>query len=301
MKKRNHSGLLIGTNILFLLISGAANAVSIDELSKTVVFLRQQIQDSQMKSGKKYEVWLRDPDTKEYTPKISAFSGTGLIIRFHDHDFLLTAKHVATALPITAEIILNHRDGKSRSLTFEWLSKQAIIKGGRWFHHPKADLSIHPMAYPSQMDVVSIPEELFPKQDKDIPLLTPAYIVGFPMALGSLEKLSPIATETHIASRATSIDIPTILPDIHYILLDQALAQGYSGAPVFYIEEVASGIVIGGQQMKGDERLHFVGIQSSVMNDQTGGKISLVVPIAYLWDILDSTEFRAYLEGVEHK
>jgi hypothetical protein len=301
MQKGIQLKILIGACISFLLFHTAAHAVSIEELSKTVVFLRQQMQETQMKGGKIYEVWYRDPDTKEFTPKLSAMSGTGLIFRYNNRDYLLTAKHVATALPLSAEIILNHTDGKSRSLTFDWLSKQDIIKGARWFNHPKVDMSVHPMAYPWPTDILSIPEGLFPKKDTDMPLLTPAYIVGFPMGQGSLEKLIPIAKGTQIASRATSIDIPTISPDIHYILLDQALAQGYSGAPVFYIEDIMSGVKIGDQPMKGGERLHFIGIQSSVLPDQTGGKISLVVPISYVWDILESEDFRTYEKGLESK
>jgi hypothetical protein len=228
-------------------------------------------------------------------------SGTALIIQYNNRDYLVTAKHVATALSPTAEIILNLPNRQSRSLTFKGLSQQEVIKGAHWFHHPKADISVHPMAYPGSFDVLAIGEDLFPKKGIEIPLLTPAYVVGFPLGLGVQEKLSPIAKGTQIASRATSIDFPDIAPDLHFILLDQALAQGYSGAPVFYTEDIPSGVMIGNQPMKGGEKLHFIGILSGSISDKTGGKISLVVPISYVWDILESHEFRMYEKGLESK
>lgn len=291
----------LSTCILVLFFYAAAHAVSIDELSKTVVFLRQQSQELEMKGDKTVEVWFRDPVTNVFKPKLKSMSGTGLLVRYNNRNYLVTAKHVAKALSPTAEIIINLPDGKSRSLMFEWLSQQEIIKGARWFHHPKADISVHPMAYPGHFDALAIGEELYPKKDTEIPLLTPAYVVGFPMGLGAQEKLSPIAKGTQIASRMTSIDVPSISPDIHFILLDQALAQGYSGAPVFYTEDIMSGVMIANQPMKGGERLHLIGIQSSVIPDQTGGKISLVVPISYVWDILESLEFRTYEKELESK
>lgn len=287
--------------ILIFFFHSSAHAVSIDELSKTVILLRQQSQEIEKKGDKILEVWYRDPDTKDFKPKLNTMSGTALIIRYNNRDYLVTAKHVATALSPTAEIILNLPNGQGGSLTFKGLSQQEVIKGAHWFHHPKADISVHPMAYPGSVDALSIAEDLFPKKDIEIPLLTPAYVVGFPLDLGVQEKLSPIAKGTQIASRATSIDFPDIASDLHFILLDQALAQGYSGAPVFYTEDIPSGVMIGNQPRKGGEKLHFIGILSGSISDKTGGKISLVVPISHVWDILESHEFRMYEKGLESK
>lgn len=292
---------LLRAFILIFFFCSSAHAVSIDDLSKTVVFLRQQSQETEVKGDKTLEVWYRDPDSKEFSPKLLTSSGTGLIIQYNKRDYLITAKHVAKALSPTAEIIINLSAGQSRSITFKWLAQQEIIKGARWFHHPKADISIHPMAYQDRFDLLAIGEDLFPKKDIEITLLTPAYVLGFPMGLGVKEKLSPIAKGTQIASRLTSIDFPGISPDLQFILLDQALAQGYSGAPVFYAEDIQSGVMIGGQRMKGGEKLHFVGILSASVSDKTGGKISLVIPISYIWDILESSEFRKYEKGLEPK
>lgn len=289
---------ILGLVVACIMMATPALSVSVDELSKTVVLLRQQTPAYEKKGGKIFEVWFRDQETKEYTQKIESSFGTGLLIRFNGRDYIVTAKHVAFAMSPSAEVLVNMPNGRSQGLPFGWIQAQDIVKGARWFHHPKVDLSIHPMAYPSSTATLSIPEELFPRKDSDLPLLSPAYVLGFPMGQGAIDKLTPIAKGTQIASRETSLDITTISPEIRFILLDQALAQGYSGAPVFYTEDILSDATINNQRMKAGERLHILGIQSSVIPDQTGGKMSLVVPVRYIWDILDSNEFRSYESGL---
>jgi hypothetical protein len=301
-KREDQMRRLLSVYILTLFpLYSSADAVSIDELSKTVVFLRQQSQETYKQGDKTVPLWYFDPNTNAFKPVLRTFFGTGLIVKYNTRDYVVTARHVAEGLSPTAEIIINRSTNKSGSITFEWLSKQENIKGTRWFHHPKADISVHPMAYPEQFELLAIGEDLFPKKDTETPLLTLAYVLGFPMGLGVQDKLSPIAKGTQIASRATSIDRPGISPDLQFILLDQALVQGYSGSPVFYTEDVMSNVQIGTQRMKGGERLHFVGIVSGTISDNTGGKITLVIPISYVWDIFESREFRTYERALESR
>lgn len=280
------------TYCIVLFFCTTAHAVSIDELSKTVVFLRQQSQVTEVVGNKTLQVWYRDLETKEFTPKIATMSGTGVIIKHNNRDYLVTARHVASSLSPTAEIVISSLDGKSISLPFGLLTQQRIIKGARWFHSPKIDVSVHPIAYPQNIDVTSMPEEFFAKKETTIPLLASAYIVGFPLGLGfhENEKLNPVAKEARIASREIMIDDT----GARYILLDQALSQGYSGAPVFYVEDIMSGVTIGNQPMKGGENLYLIGIQSGAVSDQTGGKLSTVIPISNVQDIFKSTDFQAY-------
>ena len=289
--------------VIFIILFSftSALAVSIDDLNKTVVFLRQQTQKMILMDNKPAGLYYRYPDSKEYKPIIETSLGTGFLIKYIGRDYLVTAKHVAKNLLSTGEIIINLPNGNTTIITFQQLSDANIIKRAHWFHHPKADISIHPMGYPGAVDAAALPEDLFPKKDADIKLLTPAYIVGFPLGLGVLDKLSPVAKEAKIASKLTSIANPDIPADLHFYLLDQALSQGYSGAPVFYVEDVMSGVMIGNQQMKGGEILHLLGVQSSALSDQTGGKISVVVPISYIWDIFESSDFQAYIKGVTSK
>jgi hypothetical protein len=258
------------------------------------VFIRQVAPKKINIDGKIAELYFRFPDEKEYKPLTETMAGTGFIIKHNGRDYLVTAKHIAKELLPSGEIVINLHSGQSTIVTFQSLLKANLLKGAHWFHHPKADVSIHPMGYPGNIDAMGIPENVFQKNDDDIKLLNRAYIVGFPMGLGVLDKLSPIAKEAKIASKLTSVTDPNIPPDLHFYLLDQALSQGYSGAPVFYMKDIMAQNI----QIKVGEEAHLIGIQSIAISDQTGGKISLVVPITYLNDIFESPDFKAYEKGI---
>jgi hypothetical protein len=277
-------------NILALLIFSSpvqaafiGSSINVEEANTTVVFLRQQSQQKITLNGRSVGLFYRDPDTNEYQPLKEEKSGTGFIIKYNGRDYLVTAQHVAKDLSPTGEIIINIPGNKSTVITFQAI--MSGLKGARWFHHPKADISIHPMGYPVPVQANGITPDLFPKKEIDVVLLSPAVIVGFPMGLGVLDKLSPVAKEAKIASKLTSIANPEIPKGLYFYFLDQALSQGYSGSPVFCIDKNDKGLVLG--------------VQSSAISDQTGGKISLVVPSSYIWDILESPDFQAYEKGIQ--
>ena len=273
--------------LIIFIQSPGYSGISIDELRKTVVFVRMQSQEMTRVNDKSAELWYRFPNTKDYSPMIKTETGSGFIIQHNNHNYLVTAKHLAESSLPASEIIMNV-NGKGSTITLQALA--GANRGAHWFHHPKTDISIYPLTYPNlKADVLSLPECFFPKQEAEIRLLTAAYIVGFPLGLGVQEKLSPIAKEAKIASRLTFIkgnQLPAFL-------LDQALSQGYSGAPVFY-EDMIPGAAVGGWSGRGGATLHLLGLQSSALSDKTGGKISVVIPIAYIWDILESDEFKSY-------
>ena len=89
-------------------------------------------------------------------------------------------------------------------------------------------------------------------------------------------------------------EIYLLTPGVFQFFLDQALAQGYSGAPVFYVDEELSTAQLAKRQNRIEGGLHLLGVQSSDISDTTGGKLSIVVPIRYLWEILESEDFIRY-------
>jgi S1-C subfamily serine protease len=272
-------------------------AIPVEELAKTVVFLRYRFQVYETIEGKKVEVWYkRDPKIEKYEPKLDQKSGTGFIIKHNGKDYLVTARHVANFLGDEAEIIMNLTPDKSSSITFRDLKKCELIPGAKWFfHESNADIAIHPICYSQrEVDHLSISDDMILKDDKAIPLLSTVYIVGFPLGLGVKDILSPIAKKVQIASRPISSGENNT--KLKFILLDQALAQGYSGAPVFLIEDVMSGIIKFGSKpaIKAGEKVSVAGILSAQLSDQLGGKISVVVPSSYIWDIIQSPDFVSY-------
>ncbi len=298
---------LKGTNMrIFLSIcfyifvsSFSANAEQIDDLSKTVVFLRQTIQKTFPVDGNSVPIWYRLPNNQEFVPVTETSGGTGFLVGYKEEIYLVTAKHVAHFLQPTGEIIFNLSGGKGVIMPFHWLLKQDAIKGAHWFDHPKADISIHPMAFRTDiaLDLQIINEDLFSKPDMEIRLLNKVNVIGFPLGLGVTDKISPIAKETKVASKLTTLAIKGVPPDLKHILLDQALSQGYSGAPVFYMEDQWSNSSIEGQRFKIGESVRLLGLQSSALSDVTGGKLSTVVPISYLSEIFGAPEFQVYMKA----
>lgn len=268
--------LLAKVFILFSCCVAVAE-VSIDDLSKSVVYLCQQ--------------------TKPNTVIVS----TGFIVKYENNDYLVTAKHVAESLSPTAEIILNLKSGKGISIVFRDILQNNTIKGAHWFTHPNPniDISIHPIIYlNNNVDIIAVPESVYQKNDNYVKLLNKVCIIGFPLGLGGQDMISPIAKEAKVASRLTTLDVPEIPKSNYYYLLDEALSGGYSGAPVFYIEDIISDSKVDDVYLKGGEKLHLLGIQSGVLSDKTGGKMSLVIPSMYLWDIFSSSDFQKYKKGL---
>lgn len=281
--------------IVLVMICIDANAQNINELGKTVVFLQKQFQASEMKAGERVEVWYKNPTNNNLEPKILKQSGTGFIINHNGKDYIVTAKHVAKFLDDASEVLLNISSDSSISISFQLIRKSSLFKNANWFNHPIADISIHPIVYPTQkLDALHFNTNDISRNDIKIELLTDVIILGFPLGLGVHESISPIAKKTQIASNITTIDLPEISPSLKFYLLDQALAQGYSGSPVFCLESIPSGVFVGDRPISAGEKVTLIGILSAGLSDATGGKISVVVPISYLWEILDSPVFLKY-------
>lgn len=290
--KKVNSFLLL---VIVISLDGTTYGQSIDELSKTVVFLQKESQAYEMKSGEKVELWYKHPSTNKLEPKIFKKSGTGFIIKHNGRDYIVTAKHVAKFLDNNSEILLNVSKDSSINISFDSIRKSPRLKDVKWFFHPLADIALHPLVYPTaKLEQLYISTSDIIKDDKKINLLTDVIILGFPLGLGVHKSISPIATKTQIASNITTIDLPNIDPNLRFYLLDQALAQGYSGSPIFCSEDIPSGVSGGNRPLSDGEKIILIGILSAGLSDATGGKISEVVPISYLWDILNSDEFLKY-------
>jgi hypothetical protein len=281
--------------ITMICCSTSFAGISVEELAKTVVYIRHQEQFKEMKAGVLVEVWYKKAGVNEaFEPKLLTASGTGFIIKHNNKDYLVTAKHVTEFTNKgNAEILLNPSTGNYLTIKFNQLKMIKIIQGARWFHHPTMDISLHPMAYPSEsVDVSAIPTESIAKTILPIPLLSNVCIVGFPLSLGITDRIEPLAKKVQTASGITSIENPHIRPDLKLILLDQAVAQGFSGSPVFYIKDLMATNIT--PPIKVGEQVRFIGIVSFGLPDNSGGKLTGIVPINNIWDILTSTEFKNY-------
>jgi len=219
----------------------------------------------------------------------SCYSGTGFLVERNGNVYLVTAAHIAKEMAgERSKVHWNTAGGKMTSFSFKHLSNG--VPNSHWFIHPKADIAVHPFGFPSQSAHINIPEDMMMKIDEYLPLLTKVFIVGFPLSLGTLDRLSPIAKRTDISSWRTKIRHPGVDSEVEHIILGDGLAQGYSGAPVFVSPEPQ----MDGQKVMFIVEPKLVGIQSSTFTDSTGGKLSLLIPVSYLYEIYESEEFRRW-------
>lgn len=276
------------------MLSNILYAITLDDLSKSVVYLKESKPSYEIFEGKKYEIWRKNIENQELLQKVQSVSGTGFLTSHNGKIYLVTVAHIAKNISNKAEIYWNTESGKMNHFTFEFIQQQ--IPQSKWFFHPTADVAIHPFGFTEKSKHSLIAKDLFFNKDEPIPIGTDIYILGFPLHLGVTSVLSPLSKKAETASSLTSISNSELSPNLLFILLDQDLAQGYSGAPVFISPEL--GFV--GQSIV-SRKPKLIGIQSSTMSDQTGGKISLVVPAFYLTEIFESDLFKKFEEQIGQK
>ncbi len=292
---------------------GSSQAMSVENLSKSIILLYNQCPVCFMRNNEMVCVYSKKTGQKEeYEFKSAKSIGTGFIVKHHDKNYVVTAKHVAKCLSpngavSNGEIVVNVSGGRSLRISLKDMEGVKGYRGAKWFFHPLADVAVHPIVYPNpvlKVDHPAFPTDMLPRTDPETPLLSTVYALGFPAGLGVLDRLEPVAKKAQVASGITHIRISQdISPDLKFILLDQALAQGYSGAPIFYMEDVmASNITAGGKPvLKVDENPRIIGICSIILRDESGGKIAGIIPISYLWDILQSPDFMQYEKNPDLK
>lgn len=275
--------------ICLVLSMGSSYAATIDELGKTTVCLRGYLKSYEMKGDRKYEVWLKDIENQESQPKLIPNNGTGFLVSHHKRSYLVTAAHIAEGISNKAKILWNTASGKGKHFSYEELQKG--IPSSKWFFHSSADIAVHPFVFTEKSEHILVPDEMFMTENEVIPLGTKVYVLGFPLNLGVTDILSPISKKAEIASWKTTIDYPELQPNLKFILLDEGLAGGYSGAPVFTSPEPQmrnNTIMLGGIQPK------LIGIQCRTTTNKIGSQLSLVVPISYLNEIFTSNDFKEY-------
>ena len=288
---RSILGVFIAGLVILCIGHEARGQEAFKAMIKTVGFVtvEKQVYEkvSEEGSDKILEVWYRDPINNQQRPKTQTASGTYFSLSWHGAGYIVTAKHVildGAGKPADSGVFhLNDHDGKRKSLTFDFMEDHA---GSRWFLHETADVAVHPLWRPVEL-VTGLESIAVENTSTNIPqmpqILDSAYAIGFPLAMGVGESLSPIAKECKIASLTQNImgRADNGLPvSGRFILLDQALAQGYSGAPIYVCPTPNS--------------LSLLGLMSSVNTDATGGKISLVVPMDYVIEVLKSPQFKSY-------
>ena len=271
-------------NLAAVSITGYAYAGVLDELAKTTVFL-----------SKTEKEFSKNPASGANEPTLIERTGTGFSVLNNGKTFLVTAAHIAKMMSDDARLHWNIKAGGTpASFTFRELREN--VRGAKWFYHPSADVAVHLINFPQEPELFILGEDFIVPENQRVSIGTKVYIFGYPFGFGKTTKsLSPLVKKAEIASSITEIDHPLLSPDEKFVILDEDLAQGFSGAPVFVSPEPQmsdKGLVLGGTLPQ------LIGIQSRTISDSTGGKISLVIPSFYLTEIFESEEFKLYEEEI---
>jgi trypsin-like peptidase len=233
-----------------------ALAQTLDDLSMTVAYLRQ---------GNRF--------------------GTGFFILADEGRFLVTAEHVANLL--TAESSVTVRGTNDTPIN---VKLGDLVPGAQtvpWQHHNENDVAVLRLLSVDRLGFLD--KRFFPIQQLPTTEVSPArdHIVvmfGFPSALGTSGRFSPISAEAKTASGLLRLMRPDTKREATFFVLDRPSIGGFSGGPVFMPPTPM--YRDGSFQIPGKGNPTFcVGLVSLTIGD-TGGTLAAVVPANAIVDTI---------------
>lgn len=118
-------------SILISLISVSISyAVTTQELSKCVVYIKESKPIIETFEGKKYQIWRKDIENDQLSQKFRSIGGTGFLITHNKKIYLVTAAHVAKTITKNAKIYWNTGSGKMNHFSFDFIQKNYLDQNG---------------------------------------------------------------------------------------------------------------------------------------------------------------------------
>lgn len=205
--------------------------------------------------------------------------GTGVFVSKDNKAYLVTASHVAKATSVNTEIVLCDANNNPTTCLLTQLNKSLA-----WINHPVEDISALEIDIANNLSLLT--NRCFPfyqieinygsfSRDKELTC------VGFPKGLGVTGKFSPFTFRSYISCpEITLLRSDTKTPAI-FGCLENPSVGGYSGGPIFDLGAMVVGIMV---SSSGPTKL--LGIMHGTLFDDTGGKIAVFSPAAFLKDII---------------
>ncbi len=255
----------------------------ITDLSRTVVLLQNAVPQFMNVEGVQKEVWLKGPSDAAPVRHGVPVSGTGFLVVSRDRLILVTAAHVAEAMGPTTTVTIAGPTDQPASLS---LAELAGTSRPTWLLHSSADAAVMQLR-PSQPlvdgllkgrfapDVLLSPSNEAPSREAQLT------VIGFPKGLGVGARFSPLTLQTFAASGLFSHRRFDKAIDTPFFFLQDPSVGGYSGAPVYDV----SIRNLGGAVVTGDGTRCY-GLVHGTLGDETGGKLSAVVPIQAVLELL---------------
>lgn len=199
------------------------------------------------------------------------YSGTGFFVKTKDKKiYLVTASHVARDTTVGTDIWMrNNVNGYPLQVKINLLNKMAI-----WLYHPIADIAILEVKEQADIDLSEYVLDigLFEKDYSNIPEREDSVTMyGLPDVYTDL-KFSPFTCDCKVASDLWVAHFDVTGSLFKCFMLDKPSTQGFSGGPVFFFD---------------GEKAKCFGIIHGTRQDNTGGKLAIVVHSAYLYELIE--------------
>lgn len=252
-------------------------ALPMDRMNKSVAYLEGGKPRVQLVNGLPCELGFRKPGTDKFELLTERISGTGFFIRDADRLFLATAGHVARGLSVDVKLITSDASGNSKSYPLD--------KSVKWVFSEKADVAVSLIdnaLLKSTFLENALELSILPTSETSPVSELSLVVVGFPLGLGVQNKFSPLRRETHAASGLIDLKRADVDQMATFFVLQDPSIGGYSGAPVFVMRTYRFGDTL----MKGIDVVSCIGLIHGTKSDNTGGKLGLVTPANYVYDLI---------------
>lgn len=202
----------------------------------------------------------------------SVYAGTGLFVKAAEEKvYLVTATHVARDTTIATDIWLrNLTTGLPFAFKINQLNSMVM-----WLYHPIADMAILEIQCGDRIDLSPYVLDLtvFEKDFTIVPEREASLTMyGMPDIYTDLE-FAPFTCDSKPASSLWISHFGVTGSNFKCFMLDKPSTQGFSGGPVIGFEH--------------DDHPTCYGIIHGTRQDNTGGKLAIVVHSAYLYELLE--------------
>lgn len=208
--------------------------------------------------------------------------GAATIIKHQGRYYILTANHIAESMAPSAKVIF--RVGNDQPGIIDLI---LFTKGRRlqWLHHSTADISMMELIPFNDATKKRLSETSFPSTSIVPDVNIPAFqfdftYLGFPVIELDMKHFSPLFFNSHGASGLITqprLDKTYIKCDFFY--LDKPSMEGCSGSGVFI--SVSNKVMFTNYG-----KTYLMGVIHGTQGDNTGGKLAMVTPAYYIYDLL---------------
>ena len=139
--------LLLTTLSLFLSDVFRCSAQDVNTISDSIVYLNHTSVETYSDKTNTYEIWLKQPGTNGFKPKLRENGGTGFLVGHGQSLYLVSVKHVASIMGFTDNdmVVVGGESNRAVALPL------ALLRGPDttgWINHPTEDISILPLMTP---------------------------------------------------------------------------------------------------------------------------------------------------------